>query len=119
MTLKAFNIHVWDLDLDLDLGLVVVVVVMEKVVVVVMVMVVMVVHLDLDLVVTQDLDLHQDQGPAAGLPDLAHSVLLSGDYVLLKHLTAKLEKAAEFVELQGALDVHAPLLIDLVSVAAS
>ena len=43
--------------------------------------------------------------------DLAHSVLLSADYVLPKPLRAKLEKAVGFAELQGTLDVHAPLLV--------
>ena len=47
-------------------------------------------------------------------PDLAHSVLLSADYVLPKLLRAKLEKAVGFAELQGTLDVHAPLLVAVV-----
>ena len=43
--------------------------------------------------------------------DPVHSVLLSADYVHPKPVTTKLEKGVEFAELQGALDVHAPLLV--------
>ena len=45
------------------------------------------------------------------LPDLAHTVLLNADYLLLKPILAKLEKAVAFAGLLDALDIHAAPLV--------
>jgi hypothetical protein len=72
-----------------------------------------------EIVDLENLDLDHKQMVAVVLPDLAHAVLLGTDYILLRPVRAKLEKAVALAKLQDALDIHAPLLAAAMLVAAS
>jgi hypothetical protein len=71
-----------------------------------------------EIVDLENLDLDHKQMVAVVLPDLAHAVLLGTDYILLRPVRAKLEKAVALAKLQDALDIHAPLLAAAMLVAA-